>query len=52
MGGMGQEWGENRSAWHQIRTCLNLKEFTTTEIDEALIAKAANIGLIKRPSIG
>ena len=35
-----------------IRALRNLSEFSTTEIDDALIAKAANIGLIRMPKKG
>ncbi len=37
---------------YQILTLLSLSEFITTEIDEALIAKAANIGLMRMPRKG
>ena len=36
----------------QILTPRRRSEFSTTEIDDALIAKAANIGLIKIPKSG
>lgn len=36
----------------QILAPRNRSEFSTTEIDEALIANAANIGLIRIPKTG
>jgi hypothetical protein len=36
----------------QSVTVRNFNEFSTTEIDDALIAKAANIGLINKPITG
>lgn len=36
----------------QILTLLNRNELVTTEIDDALMAKAANIGLISMPKKG
>lgn len=36
----------------QSFTVRSLNELSTTEIDDALIAKAANIGLINRPITG
>lgn len=35
-----------------IRACRSLSALSTTEIDDALIAKAANIGLIRIPNQG
>ena len=38
--------------WFHILVPLNRNAFMTTEMDEALIAKAANIGLIRIPKNG